>query len=137
MPGDNDPKGSRQIAELIYDGECPFCNAYVRMTRVRENLDLRLIDARSGSQTVHDAVAAGFDLNEGFVLKIQERYYHGQEALHTLALLSSRSGLFNRFTTWVFANPNRSLLLYPVLRFCRNTTLRILGRKPLNLTPDE
>lgn len=117
---------------LIYDGECPFCSVYVRLTRIRENFDLQLIDARSTSQAVRDVVAAGYDLDEGFVLKLDDVYHHGQEALQVLALMSSKSGLFNQLTSWTFSNQARARLVYPFLRFGRNTTLRLLRRKRLS-----
>ena len=132
MSGSSPQEVRKQVAYLIYDGECPFCNAYVRMTKIRKQIDLNLIDARTGSQAVIDAVAAGYNLNEGFVLQYGGRYYHGEEALHTLAMLSSRSDVFNRVTAWFFSNPKRAQTLYPILRFFRNLTLKLLGRKPLN-----
>ena len=122
-------------ALLIYDGECPFCSRYVRMLRLRDNIDLQLLDARSGAPEVHDVVAAGFDLDEGMVLKLGGEFYHGDHCLHVLASLSSSVGWANRCFAAVFRSRTSARILYPVLRFFRNLLLRCLGRSKLELGP--
>ncbi len=126
-------------ALLIYDGECPFCNRYVQMLRLRDSIDLQLLDARllekGGSAPVlHEVIAAGFDLNEGMVLKLGEEFYHGERCMHVLASLSSSVGWTNRCFAAIFRSHTAARVLYPVLRFFRNLTLRCLGRKKLDLS---
>lgn len=119
-------------AWLIYDGECPFCSAYVRLLRLREAVGtVKLLDARDGGPLVSKIISDGFDLDEGMVLKIGSRIYHGDDCIHALALMSSNVGLFNRITAGIFKSPARARLLYPLLRACRNATLRVLGRRKL------
>lgn len=114
---------------IIYDGHCPFCSTYVRFTRLRDAVGpVELIDARQGGFMVDEAVEAGLDLDEGMVLKYGGRLYHGADCLNLLSLLSSRSGLFNRFMAFAFARPTIAHLAYPLLRAGRNVTLRLLGR---------
>jgi len=120
-------------AVLVYDGECPFCKAYVRMLKLREHVALQLIDARSGGASVDTTVAAGFDLDEGMVLRIGERYFHGDECIHVLAMLSTSTGTLNRMNAAIFKSRTASRLIYPILRFFRNLTLKIMGRQPLQL----
>jgi predicted DCC family thiol-disulfide oxidoreductase YuxK len=127
---------SQREAWLVYDGECPFCSAYVKYVRVRDSLgQLHLIDARAGSRLVHEIREAGYDLNDGMVLKVGNSYYHGADCVHALALLSSRSSLFNRLNAAVFASPRLSRIVYPVLRAGRNATLRLLGRTKIGQHP--
>jgi predicted DCC family thiol-disulfide oxidoreductase YuxK len=121
---------------LVYDGDCPFCSAYVRHVRLREVVRLTLIDAREGGPEVREIVDAGLDLDEGMVLKIGGRLYHGDECIHALALLSSPSGVFNRFNKVIFSSRWMSRVLYPVLRAGRNLTLRLLGRSKVNLSAE-
>jgi|SRR5690606_17817674 len=117
---------------LVYDGECPVCSTYVRYMRIRESVgDLTLINARDGGDWVQKIRAAGYDLDEGMVLVYGGRIYHGADCINMLALLSSSSGLFNRFNATIFRHKGLSRVLYPVLRFGRNTLLRLLGRKKL------
>jgi len=121
-------------ATLVYDGECPFCQRYVRLLRLRETIDLQLLDARGGGPVVDAIVAAGYDLDEGMVLVMGGRFYHGDDCIHTLALLSSPSTLFNRLNKRIFGSPRAAKILYPGLRLCRNLVLKMLGRRPLELS---
>jgi predicted DCC family thiol-disulfide oxidoreductase YuxK len=124
-------------AWLIYDAECPFCGAFVRRTRLRKNVDLHLIDARSEHPLIQTVIDRGLDLNEGMVLKTGNNYYHGADCIHVLALMSNRSDCFNRINSMIFASPALARILYPVLRAGRKTILTLLGRKPLIFTLNE
>jgi len=125
-------------ASLVYDGECPVCSAYVRMVRFRAAVGrVQLIDARSGGPLVSEILREGFDLDEGMVLKIGDRIYHGPDCIHALALMSGGNGLFNRFNAWIFKSPARARILYPILRAGRNLLLRLLGRKKLQLFQEQ
>lgn len=122
------------VTWLVYDGDCPVCSRYVRLVRLRESVgDVRVLNARDGGPVVDEIVRRGLDLDEGMVLIHQGRYYHGSDCIHMLAMLASPSGLFNRLNAAVFRSPGLSRALYPVLRFGRNTLLKILGRSPLEL----
>lgn len=119
-------------AAIVYDGDCPFCSRYVQLVRLRKSLgDVELINAREGGPIVDEVVAKGFDLDEGMILKMDGRFYHGDECIHRLALLSTPSDAFNRLNHLVFRSRTASRLLYPVLRTGRNTVLRLLGRTRL------
>jgi predicted DCC family thiol-disulfide oxidoreductase YuxK len=116
-------------ATIVYDGDCPFCSRYVQLIRLRESLGpVRLVNARDGGPEVAEVREAGLDLNDGMVLKLDGRLYHGDECMHMLALLSTASGVFNRINAAVFSSPRAARMLYPVLRTGRNAALRLLGR---------
>jgi predicted DCC family thiol-disulfide oxidoreductase YuxK len=105
---------------IVYDGDCPFCRNYVGLLKLRERYDVRLVDARR-----EPALAAryGLDLNEGMIADLDGKVYHGARAV---ALLSRISGTFKPLgREWVAS------LMYPVLRFGRNSALKLLGRKPI------
>jgi predicted DCC family thiol-disulfide oxidoreductase YuxK len=125
-------KGSQIL--LVYDRECPVCTAYCKALALRR-LDqaFEIVNARSDHPIVREIQRLGLDLDEGFVLRIAGDYYHGAEAIHRLALLSTASGLFNRVNYCVFSSRTVSRILYPVLRLGRNTLLAILGRKRINM----
>ena len=114
---------------LIYDGECPFCSRYVHLARIREVAGpVTLLNARNGGPECERARALGYDLNEGMMLHLGGQDYFGADCLNRLALLSTRSGVFNRMTALVFRSPAVARFGYPLLRAGRNATLRILGR---------
>jgi predicted DCC family thiol-disulfide oxidoreductase YuxK len=118
-----------QGAVIVYDGQCPFCSTYVRYTRLRDAVGpVKLVDARSGGPVAEEAIRAGYNLDEGMVLKYGGRLYHGADCLNMLSLLSSRSGLFNQLMAFAFARPGVAHMAYPALRAGRNATLKLLGR---------
>ena len=118
---------------LVYDKQCPACDHYARLAQVRQTVgDLELVDAREGGPLVDAITARGLDIDEGMVLIVDDQFYYGDEAIHRLALLGTRSGLFNRLNYLVFKSATRSRLLYPILRRCRNLLLKLLGKTRVN-----
>ena len=119
---------------LVYDGDCPFCSRYVALLRLRESFGpVRLVDGRSDDPVVRQLHDRGYDLNEGMALVDGDAIYHGDECMHRLALMTTPSGVFNRFNAAVFRSRSASALLYPVLRGGRNLTLRLLGRRKIEV----
>jgi predicted DCC family thiol-disulfide oxidoreductase YuxK len=118
---------------LVYDRECPACNVYCQVVKIRESVgNLRIVDARENSEVLHEITAAGLDIDQGVVLKMGDQLYYGSDAIHTLALIGSRSGVLNRINYWVFKSKKISSILYPFLRFLRNLLLKILGKSKIN-----
>lgn len=123
---------SRDII-LIYDKECPACNNYCQVVQIRKTVgELRIIDAREKSEIMDEITAQGLDIDQGMVLKVGGSLYYGSDAIHVLALISSRSGVFNRLNYWMFRSKTISKFLYPILRFFRNLLLKILGKSKIN-----
>lgn len=118
---------------LVYDKQCPACEFYCSLARIRESVgELRLIDAREDSAIMREITEAGLDIDQGMVVKMNDRLYYGADAIHVLSLMSSRSGLFNRATYWVFKSKGVSRVLYPILKAGRNLLLKLLGRTKIN-----
>lgn len=118
---------------LIYDYECPACNYYCHLVRVRESVgELILVDARVPSEIMDKITAAGLDIDQGMVLKMGNALYYGSDAVHMLSLIGSPSGFFNRVNYWAFRSNMVSKVLYPVLRFFRNLLLKVLGKTKIN-----
>ena len=118
---------------LVYDRGCPACEMYATLARVRAAAgELKLIDAREPSAVMDKITRAGIDIDQAMVVIVGDRLYHGGDAIHALALMSSRSGVFNRLTYWTFRSRNVSRLLYPVLRSMRNLLLKILRKEKVN-----
>jgi predicted DCC family thiol-disulfide oxidoreductase YuxK len=118
---------------LVYDEECPFCNAYCRLVRIREAAGrLRLVNARDAGSLMEDITRRGLDIDQGMVLKVGDVLYYGSDAIHALSLMSGESGLFNRLNYWVFRSHARAKLLYPMLRSARNFGLKLLGKSKIN-----
>ncbi|HEV8647044.1 MAG TPA: DCC1-like thiol-disulfide oxidoreductase family protein [Burkholderiales bacterium] len=118
---------------LVYDRECPVCDAYCRMVRIRESVGtLRLVNARDAGAIMDEISAKRLDIDEGMVLKVGNTLYYGADAIHVLSLMSSRSGVFNRLTYWIFRSKGLSAILYPMFRFFRNLLLKLLRKSRIN-----
>jgi len=124
---------SRPEILLVYDKECPACDAYCQIVKIRETVgDLKIIDAREKSEVLDEITELGLDIDQGMVLKMGGQLYYGSDAIHALALISSRSGLLNRINYWIFKSKSVSSWLYPVLRLFRNLLLKMLGKTKIN-----
>ena len=120
--------------EIVYDGECPFCSAYVRMVRLRETAGpVRLTDARKDRDAVARLRDAGIDINETMAVIYGGSIYAGPRAVEILSLLSSGSGIMNRLAARLLRNPRRADFFYPVLRFGRKAALRLFGSGKIDL----
>ncbi|MFA5495889.1 MAG: DCC1-like thiol-disulfide oxidoreductase family protein [Porticoccaceae bacterium] len=118
---------------LAYDGQCPFCSGYIRRVRLQQAVGpVALVDMRKPSPARSELVKQGCDLDRGMVLKLDGRYYQGDDCLNRLALLSTRSGLFNRINAALFRHAALSRLIYPGLRGGRRIALAVLGRGKIN-----
>lgn len=118
---------------LVYDKQCPACDAYCRLVRIRDTIgDLKIVNAREHNEVVDEITAQGFDIDQGMVLKMGEQLYYGADAIHALALIGNRSGFFNRLNYRIFSSARSAAVLYPILRFFRNLLLKILGRTKIN-----
>ena len=117
---------------IVYDGECPFCSRYVKMLRLRAAAGrVELVDARTNHPMVTMLHDLQINLNEGMAFVQNDQISYGDECIHKLALLTTSSGVFNRLNGLIFRSATASQLLYPLLRFARNVTLRIMGRTKL------
>lgn len=133
MAGEATTGSGEPGASIFYDGECPVCSNYVRFVRFRETVgSVRLVDVRQDRSERARLEAAGCDLDEGMVLEYRDHRYHGDRAVHMMAVLSAPDTLFNRLNKWIFDSPKRSAVLYPMLRAGRNLLLRLLGRRSLS-----
>jgi predicted DCC family thiol-disulfide oxidoreductase YuxK len=118
---------------LVYDWECPACNLYCHQLCIRESGgQFSLINARENPEVMKQITARGFDIDQGMILKMNNQFYYGAEAIHKLALIASPSTLFNWLNIWIFRSRLRARLLYPILRACRNFLLKLLRRTKIN-----
>ncbi len=138
MPAKHTANSDSTDLILIYDGECPVCNYYRRMLRLRETAgQLQVVNARDDSSIMREITEAGFDIDKGIVLKMHGELYFGADAMHAISLLSSRSGIFNRINYYLFRIPAVARWVYPVLVAGRALLLRLLGRKPIDNLADK
>jgi predicted DCC family thiol-disulfide oxidoreductase YuxK len=117
---------------VVYDGDCPLCNNYVRMTCLSKAVGTpTLVNARERPELVKALAESGINLDEGMAVYYRGRIYAGSEAINLLALLTTPSDLVNRIAATVLGRPALARALYPFLRAGRNLLLKIKGRPQL------
>jgi predicted DCC family thiol-disulfide oxidoreductase YuxK len=118
---------------LVYDKQCPACDFYCNLVRIRDSVgNLVLVDARDAGPVMDEITAAGLDIDQGMVLKVGDTLYYGADAIHALALMSTRRGAFNRLAYWCFRTKPVARVFYPLLRTGRNLLLKLLGKTKIN-----
>ncbi|NBS02910.1 MAG: DUF393 domain-containing protein [Rhizobiales bacterium] len=118
---------------IIYDGECPLCQDYVRRLRLAEVAGgVELVDARTTHPAVITAWQNGYDLDQGMLALIGNNAFYGSEAVAALARLSSDSTLFNRLNHAVLSRSGVSRILYPLFKAARRMALTVKGKPALN-----
>lgn len=117
---------------IIYDGDCPFCRSYIKLTRLRELSNTCLLNAREEPGLCQELLDKDISLDEGMVVIMNNEVYHGGDAINRIALITNKNTIFNKFVYSVFSKPVISKYTYPVLRGLRNITLRLLGKKSIH-----
>lgn len=118
---------------LVYDKDCPLCDKYCHLVRIKKTVgELRIINARDSSEVMREITDLGLDIDQGMVLKMDGSVYYGSDAIHVLALIGSRSGFFNRINFWMFRSKRISKITYPLMRAGRNLLLKILRKTKIN-----
>ncbi len=117
---------------ILYDGDCPFCSAFVRLTRLRAEVGpVRLVNARDDADATARATAMGYDLDQGMLVEFNGQHHYGDAAVVLLAAMSGERGWFNRVIRALFRSPRRAAWMYPWMVWGRGITLRLLGRRPI------
>jgi predicted DCC family thiol-disulfide oxidoreductase YuxK len=119
---------------VIFDGQCVFCSAYVRLLRLRDAVGkVQLLDARADGIADRIVREVGFDLNGGMLVLYEGQSHYGPDAMTLLSLLTSRSGMTNRATAAIFRSRSLARMIYPLLRLGRRIGLAALGRPRISV----
>lgn len=122
---------------LIYDDDCLLCRQSAKALRLKKAVgQLATINARSHHPLVKEAIQKGYDLNEGIIVKYNDQFYYGTDAIHVLALLSTPVGIFNRLNSLIFRHTLSAKLLYPFFKTIRKLLL-IIRKTPKIHMPSE
>ena len=124
----------KEELSIFYDGDCPVCKQYLRHANLKKSFNVSLIDLRRVPEKVVEFHSLGLNVNQGMIVILDNATYHGAEAMHILALLSTPSGIFNRCNRLIFSHRWLARVLYPILVGGRNLLLFMLGRKKINPT---
>ncbi|MEE4349341.1 MAG: DCC1-like thiol-disulfide oxidoreductase family protein [Pacificimonas sp.] len=132
MAEQSERAGAEEPIVIVYDGDCPFCTAYVKMARLKKAVGpVELVDAREPHPVVAEIEALGLDLDEGMAMKLDGEILHGDEVVHRLSLMTTPNAGLNGLAAKILKDRRRAKLLYPWLRAGRNLALALLGKRKI------
>ena len=117
--------------DIYYDGMCPFCHNFVKLTRLKSAYKVNLFNLREFPQKSLEFSKQGYDVDEGMIVTLNDKIYFGHEAVHIISVLSNTQKISGRIYNFLFSNEAFVRYIYPFLRAGRNFTLRMLGRKKI------
>lgn len=122
--------------QIYYDGDCPFCNSYTSLLRLRQNLgSVELISLRDNPEACEEFNSKGLDVDAGMIVRTPDGDLHGDLALQFLAAQSTDQTPISRLNHKIFSSKSVSGSIYPVLRSARNAVLFLLGRDRIQKQP--
>lgn len=111
---------------IIYDGECIFCDNYVKMHKMRLAIgQVSLVDARSNHPAVEACWQLGYDLNAGMIFSFENKIYFGADAINQIALLTEKLGFWQKIINAFFRSKFIAKLCYPLMRAGRGLVLLV------------
>ena len=123
------------LLTLIYDGGCPFCREFALRSELRAGVaDLQIVDGRADHNIRRELNALGLPLRNGAILIQGEHRWHGSEAIAELSRRMKPSDPLLRLLARLFADNQRSALVYPALLAARRLALTTRG---LSVDPDQ
>lgn len=120
---------------IAYDGACPLCTLGASFYRVRQEVGvLHGVDARvePDHPLMQEIRQNGLDLDEGMVIKYQDKLCHGREALLLMAQLGADAGILNKLNNRLFRSRPLVTLCYPAMKLARRLALALNGVGLLN-----
>lgn len=132
LPGPSRPANLAELrsgpATVVYDGACPFCTAYSKLVQLRQSVGaVRLLNARELAPSLIEELRTAYNLDDGMLFIHDSKIYYGNEAVNRIAILSSDSNFLRRVSSSALKSPRVAALLYPLLRFGRNTAIWLRG----------
>lgn len=112
---------------FVYDGECPICQYAAEAMRMKQAYgSLSLLNAREAADDplIEEINRRGLDLDEGMVIYLDGRFYHGKQALMFMARYGTASNGFMSAVKLLFWSKSLALIFYPWMRGARNFLLK-------------
>jgi len=115
---------------LLYDKDCPFCEKYSQYVQLRKLHDIDILNAREQPELIEDLREKGFDIDRGMILLIDEKVYHGKDAVLQIDKLTGKKGFFDKLGRGITSIPGVMTFVYPLMKSVRWLSLKVLGINP-------
>lgn len=124
---------TRPDAFVLYDGECPVCQAYVALAQLKQrHPGLQILDARTQPELVAALRSESYDVNESLIVGIGPTVFAGAAATRLISQLGSSNPILSRAALYAIGGAPWASALYPWLRATRNGLLWVLQRRKIS-----
>ena len=106
---------------LYYDGDCPFCNKYVDILKLKKCFDIKICNARVDLSWKN--YGDKLILDDGVILFYGDKYYQGVAAIDMLLDICKYNGMFFSFQKFIFSNKILGNIVYTCFKFFRKIAL--------------
>ena len=115
---------------FIYDGQCPFCNHFAELLKLKSALPLlELLDGRKNLDLLTRLYKQGYDLNNGAILINDGNIKHGSDAINWIcSQMKEPDDALLEILRIIFISNKRSKLLFPLLLWGRRFSLSLKGK---------
>jgi len=110
---------------LYYDGDCPFCNRYADILKLKKCFDIKILDARVDKSWKE--CKEGIILDDGVILIYNGKCFQGVEAIDMLLNICKYEGVFFSLQKFIFSNKFLGNVVYACFKFFRKVALAIKG----------
>ena len=121
---------------FIYDGECPFCNKFAQLLKLKSNIpSIKIIDGRQNLAKLTSLYKQGYDLNKGAILIADGKIMHGSIAINWIcSKINNPDDSLLEFLRVIFTSNKRSKMIFPFLLWGRRLLLTAKGKvwQPVN-----
>ncbi|MDC0528840.1 DUF393 domain-containing protein [Gammaproteobacteria bacterium] len=121
--------------EIIYDGECPFCNDFIIVSNIKKTFgNIKMTNARnSNEQSVIMVKRQGINLDDGMVvIKEDGSLLYGDKAARFITIYGKGDGIRAFVYRLVLRNEKFAAFSYPALVLLRKLYFKIVGKRWIN-----
>jgi predicted DCC family thiol-disulfide oxidoreductase YuxK len=116
---------------ILYDGECPVCKNYIAFMNLKKNFGVQLLNARFYPELVQFYRDKNMDINDGFLLKLDDKIYYGSDCINKITSLGNSKNYLTNMHDVIFSSKLVSKLFYPIFVVLRKILLFILNIKKI------
>ena len=114
---------------FLYDGECPFCNHFSELLKLRSDLPgLTIKNARDNLPEMKSLLERGYDLDNGAILLKGDEVLHGAQAINWIcSRITKPSDELLKLIALTFSSKLRTDVIFPLLILTRRILLLVKG----------
>ncbi|OCL91166.1 hypothetical protein AAX29_01124 [Aliarcobacter thereius] len=119
---------NKKLIEIYYDKDCPFCKRYTEFLKLKDNYELKMINARENKRELKE-ICSKLDINDGFIVVFENSFFQGTKALEFLNRAVDKNTLLGKLHFLFKYNNLFSKALYKLIFILRKVTLFIINKK--------